>query len=196
MRDHSSTAEPRALRLMTKRTIVIGYGNPGRLDDGLGPALAERLERLAVPNVNVDSDYQLTVEDAALIADYDAVVFADASVNGPEPFSFAVVKPTEGDLSFSSHSIEPSAVVGMAHALFNVSTRAYALGIRGYTFNDFGEALSPKALHNLEQAVRFLEGAIRHDLLDDSVHVYRDTARSHMDTVNAGVDTGGTTGKV
>jgi DNA-binding response OmpR family regulator len=48
---------------MANRVLVIGYGNPGRLDDGLGPALAETLQRLDLPGVTVDADYQLTAED-------------------------------------------------------------------------------------------------------------------------------------
>jgi len=65
--------------------LVIGYGNPGRRDDGLGPALAERLQELRLPGVDVDADYQLTVEDAAAAAEHDVVVFADAAQAGPEP---------------------------------------------------------------------------------------------------------------
>ena len=48
--------------------LLIGFGNPGRLDDGLGPALADAIEKLALPGVTVESNYQLTVEDAAEIA--------------------------------------------------------------------------------------------------------------------------------
>ena len=33
--------------------LLLGYGNPGRLDDGLGPALAAQVERLALPGVTV-----------------------------------------------------------------------------------------------------------------------------------------------
>ena len=73
--------------------LVIGYGNPGRLDDGLGPALAEALAALELPGVTVEANYQLTVEDAAAVAEHDVVVFADASVNGPEPYSFQPVEP-------------------------------------------------------------------------------------------------------
>ena len=57
------------------KTLFIGYGNPGRLDDGLGPAMAEAVEKLNLPGVVTDSDYQLTVEDAAEVAKYDLVIF-------------------------------------------------------------------------------------------------------------------------
>ena len=37
---------------MPRRLLVIGYGNPGRLDDGLGPAFAAQVERLQLPDVS------------------------------------------------------------------------------------------------------------------------------------------------
>ena len=151
---------------MTK-VLLIGYGNPGRLDDGLGPALAAALEQKRLPGVTVDADYQLVVEDAAVAAKYDVVVFADAAVQGAEPFFFKQIEP-QADLSFSSHSCEPGAIVAMARDLFHGRTRGYALGIRGYEFNEFGERLSPKAKENLEKAVTFLEGVVRNDLFEDA----------------------------
>jgi hydrogenase maturation protease len=140
---------------MANRVLVIGYGNPGRLDDGLGPALAEAVEQLDIPGVTVESDYQLTVEDAAAAAAHEYVVFADASVRGPEPFCFTAVRPME-HTGFSTHSVEPEVVVALARALFQADTRGYALGIRGYRFHEFGEALSDRARENLAAALRFL----------------------------------------
>jgi len=153
---------------MTK-VLLIGYGNPGRLDDGLGPALAEALEKKQLPGVTVDSDYQLVVEDASDAARFDVVIFADAAVNGREPFSFARVEPRGSQLSFSSHSCEPDAVVAMAHKMFHGNPKGYALGIRGYEFNEFGERLSDKAKANLDAALVFVEGVIENGLYDDAV---------------------------
>jgi hydrogenase maturation protease len=146
--------------LKRRKILVIGYGNPGRLDDGLGPACAEKIEALGIPGVKVDAAYQLAVEDAAEVARHDCVVFADASVAGDEPFSFKPVVPA-AELSFSSHSVAPGAVVAMARALFGAGVEAFAIGIRGYKFNEFGETLSPRAEQNLLAAVRFLEETIR-----------------------------------
>ena len=157
---------------MANRVLVIGYGNPGRLDDGLGPALAEALEQLNIPGVTVESDYHLTVEDAAAAAEHEYVVFADASVGGCEPFFFKVVQPV-AQASFSSHTVEPEAVVAMARDLFRADTKAYALGIRGYAFNEFGEALSEKALENLTAALRFLAPVLRECAFEAAVTAAR-----------------------
>ncbi|MBR9975175.1 MAG: hydrogenase maturation protease [Bacteroidetes bacterium] len=149
-----------------KRILLIGYGNPGRLDDGLGPAIAVAAEQWQVDGLTVDSDYQLTVEDADDVAKHDIVIFADASVNGREPYGVEVVQPKQA-LSFSSHSVEPSVLLHMAHALFHAQTRGYILGIRGYEFNEFGEGLSARATENLEKATAFLRLALDNPSLLD-----------------------------
>jgi hydrogenase maturation protease len=140
--------------------LVIGYGNPGRLDDGLGPALADALERLKLPGVTVDSDYQLAVEDARAVADHDVVVFADASLSGPAPFTFCRIAPKPG-AHFSSHIVEPEGVLALARELFGAQPEAYVLGIRGYVFDDFGERLSEQARANLAAALAFIERVLR-----------------------------------
>ncbi len=137
------------------KVLVIGYGNPGRLDDGLGPELAEAISRKKLKNVTVDSNYLLTVEDAAEVAIHDVVIFADSSVNCKEPFVFSPIAPRVVN-TFSSHSIEPEIVLGYAYDLFKAQTKGYTLAIRGYEFNEFGERLSFRARDNLNSAVKFL----------------------------------------
>lgn len=149
------------------RVLLIGYGNPGRLDDGLGPALAAALEERGLAGVTVDADYQLTIEDAAAVAGHDVVVFADADAAGPEPFSFRRIEP-EPALGFSSHSVEPKEVLALAQELFGAQTQGYLLGIRGYAFNGFGESLSEKAQTNLASALRFLEPLLHTRAFDEA----------------------------
>ena len=144
------------------RGLLIGYGNPGRRDDGLGPALADRIERSALPNLDVDSDYQLTVEDSHNAAGHDFVVFADAAVSGPEPFSFSEIQPAGDPTGFSSHSVPPAGVLALARGIFGAQTRGFVLGIRGYEFDPFQEHLSERAALNLEKAATFFEDWIRH----------------------------------
>ena len=156
--------------MMDRRTrgiLLIGFGNPGRLDDGLGPALAERIERLALANVTADSDYQLTVEDAAEAARHDVVIFADADVGGPEPFYVRRLSPSGGTLSFSTHSVTPAAVLTLARELFRAEPEGYLLGIRGYEFDEFGERLSEGAAENLEAAATYLAAALESGKIEE-----------------------------
>ncbi len=149
-----------------RKTLVIGYGNPGRLDDGLGPLLAEKLEAMEIPGLTVDSDYQLTVEDAAPVAEHDVVIFADAHVSCDPPFSFTRLEPDPaGVVSFSTHHAEPEAVLALAKEAFGKTPDAFALGIRGYEFNEFGERISDEARRNLDAALEFLVPRLQNQII-------------------------------
>jgi hydrogenase maturation protease len=143
-----------------KKILLIGFGNPARADDGLGPALAEKIESKNIPLVTVEADYQLTIEDSAQVAQHDIVIFADASVNCSEPFSFEPLTAKESG-SFSSHSVEPAEVMTLAENLFGSKAKGYVLGIRGYEFNNFGEKLTENAKTNLQKAVNFVENLLK-----------------------------------
>lgn len=139
-----------------KKVLILCYGNPGRLDDGLGAACGRFLEKFRLQGVDIEIDYQLNVEDAMTVSEYDAVVFVDACLNGQGPFQFSEVEPKPA-ISYTSHSVEPEHLLSLAKEMFGSKAEGYALGIRGYEFNEFGEELSPGALRNLDLAVDFLK---------------------------------------
>jgi hydrogenase maturation protease len=147
--------------------LVIGFGNPGRVDDGLGPALAAAVAEMRLDGVTVDCDYQLVVEAAAELAGHDVVIFADADVSCEPPFTFTRLEPA-ADVSFTTHSISPASLLALARDYFDASTRGYMLAIRGYEFNEFGERLSDGARANLEAAVRFLETILHARCFDEA----------------------------
>ncbi|HNR98417.1 MAG TPA: hydrogenase maturation protease [Planctomycetota bacterium] len=139
--------------------LLIGYGNPGRRDDGLGPAFAEAVERMRIPGVTVDAAYQLTVEDAVEIGAHDIVLFADADRAGP-PFALRRLEPRE-DGRVTSHSIAPDALLALADALFGARPESYLLALRGYDFESFEESLTAGAAANLRAALRFMAPVLR-----------------------------------
>jgi hydrogenase maturation protease len=149
-----------------QKVLVLGYGNPGRLDDGLGPAFVEALESMAIPGVTFDANYQLNVEDAVEFPDYDVVVFVDADASGAEPFYIRPVEPEGAEMSFSTHHVSPEAVVALARDMFNASPEAYVIGIRGYDFNEFGQRLSGGAQANLTAALTFFQETVSRGFAD------------------------------
>jgi hydrogenase maturation protease len=142
-------------------TLVLGWGNPGRGDDGLGPALAELLGERAIAGVEVESDYQLQVEDAADCARHERVIFVDADRSGLEPFSCRRLAPTTSALSFSSHSVSPGGLLALTRELFGREPEAWLVGVRGYEFDSFHEGLSRRARTNLNAAADYLGSALR-----------------------------------
>lgn len=145
---------------MTGPILIIGYGNPGRGDDGLGPVLADRIANLNLPGVRVDIDYQLTVEHAAQVAQAGQVVFVDAQMTGQGAVSFEPVA-CDAVQTLGSHSLAPAAVMRLARDLFGATPPAYQLGITGKEFGRISEGLSPQALSNLGYAERFLARWLR-----------------------------------
>lgn len=137
--------------------LLIGYGNPGRGDDGLGPALAERLARRAIPGLHVKTDFQLKVEHTLDVASADLVVFADAQMDRPTPFD---VTPTQADKTadIASHDLTPGAVLSLAALLFGAAPEAYILGLTGVRFGHLEDELSAQAKQNLRLAEDFVLG--------------------------------------
>jgi len=134
--------------------LIIGIGNPSRGDDALGPMLIEHLEALALPDVELITDFQLQVEFALDLQARQKVIFVDASLNAAPPFTFTPVVAAE-DTSYSSHALSPSAVLHAYQKLFGEPPPSSVLAIRGEAF-ELGEGLSEAAKTHLEAALEWL----------------------------------------
>jgi hydrogenase maturation protease len=135
-----------------ERILVLGYGNPGRRDDGLGPAAAEAIEALSLCGVRTSANYQLMIEDAYDAAESELVIFIDASKSGAEPYLVLPVLPATNVSAFASHVVAPELVLGLSGSVYGRIPRAWIIGIRGYAF-DFEEGLSARAHANLSSAL-------------------------------------------
>lgn len=132
------------------RILVLGFGNPGRADDGLGPAIVERVEALGWPAVATDADYQLNIEDAALMAGFERVLLVDASRDAPDPLTFELVQPA-AEIAFTSHSLSPGALLAICEEHFHAMPETWLMGVRGYDF-ELREGLSDRGAANMEAA--------------------------------------------
>ena len=149
-----------------RRILVIGIGNPGRRDDGLGPALAAQLMALCLPGVTVESDYQLSIEHAEMAARHDLVVFADAARDaaGNSAFYLRPIAPVPGASCFS-HRVSPQAVLQLAADCFAAQPGGWVLGIQPEDLESYAEGLTPTAEKNLASALATLRMAIENGWL-------------------------------
>jgi hydrogenase maturation protease len=132
--------------------LVIGIGNPSRGDDALGPRAIERLEALALPGVELLTDFQLQVEHALDLAGREEVVFIDATVAGEAPFSLEPVEPA-ADRSSTTHALSPGALLDVYRRVVDAPLPdARVLAIRGYSF-ELGDPPSSGAGRNLDLAL-------------------------------------------
>ncbi len=146
---------------MQAKLLVLGCGNDARGDDGLGPAFIERLGAAAIPHIDARYDYQLRVEDAMDIGNYQHVIFVDASRDAQAPFEYHSLDTGTSPLSLDTHSTSPQALMQLARTLFGATTPASVLAIRGYEFEPFVEGLSAQASSNLQSALEYLSRRLR-----------------------------------
>lgn len=143
---------------MTK-ILVYGYGNPGRQDDGLGVLFTEKLESWAnqqqIKSLTFNSNYQLNIEDAYKLNEFDKVIFADASKEEIEHFKLEKIIP-DIHTNFSMHSVSPAFIIALCLEIYQSIPEAYQLHIKGYEW-EFMEPLSQHALQNLNKASEFIQ---------------------------------------
>lgn len=134
--------------------LLIGFGNKGRGDDGLGAVMAERIEKAAPAGLDVDVDYQLTVDHALAVSEADLVVFADAEIGAEGAFTFVPVSG-DGATAMGSHELSPQAVLTLAETLYGRTPPAFVLGIAGWDYGEVKEGLSEEAEAHLDEAEAF-----------------------------------------
>ena len=141
---------------MTVPTLVIGYGNPSRGDDALGPLLLEALAPAAGPGVEMLTDFQLQIEHVLDIAGRARVVFVDATQAGEAPFHLSPVTAQAVPV-LSTHALSPGALLAVYRNHFGADPPpCMLLAIRGYSFA-LGDALTAGARHNLHAALATLQ---------------------------------------
>jgi len=133
------------------RVLILGYGNPGRQDDGLGPAAIAAVTEMSWPRVSAQDNYQLVIEDAADIAEHEVVWFVDAARDCAGPFEIRRLAPKR-DIAFTSHLLKPETLLAIVEGYFGKTPEAWLMAIRGYEF-EFCEGLTDRARGNLAQAV-------------------------------------------
>jgi hydrogenase maturation protease len=140
-----------------KRTLILGYGNFDRQDDGVAwHVLASAASRMGytVPLSPEDEfplnhgtpdfmfELQLTPEMAEMIAQYERVCFIDAHTGAvPQDVNVSEVI-AEFQASPLTHHLTPQTLLTFAQTLYNARPEAILVSVRGYQFG-FERTLSP-----------------------------------------------------
>lgn len=158
---NASKAIPNPDRATMLPQIIIGIGNSGRSDDGLGWAFLDAIKESGVIDCPMIYRYQLQVEDAELISHYDSVLFVDATLTVLQRgFQIIQVMP-EIERSFTTHALEPSTIVGLCEEVYGVRPQTHLLMIEGEQW-ELSNRLSHIGRLNLDEAVSaFTEAIIR-----------------------------------
>lgn len=143
--------------------ILIGYGNPLRTDDGIGPIVVNRLAtRLQNMPVRTITAHQLTPELAEPISHASMAIFVDACEGEhPGKVTCQSVSPDVIDGAFTHHNT-PASLLSAARELYGRSPAGLIISIVGGSF-DYGSELSPQLNSALPHITEQLIGLIGKD---------------------------------
>jgi hydrogenase maturation protease len=134
----------------TPRVLVIGFGNPIRGDDALGPLVAERLAEKQntgswpAPDVEVLVRHSLTPELASDLAAVARAVFLDAAVDGPVGAVVCrAVAPSPAGPVPDPHCSDVAGLLALTRQLYGRAPEAFLVSFRGVCFDFADRRLSP-----------------------------------------------------
>lgn len=158
---------------MTAPLLVLGWGNPSRGDDALGPMLVDALAAYAgraLPAGSVDclTDYQLQIEHALDLVGRERVLFVDASIGLDAAYVVRSVEP-QRERRITSHALSPEALLQVfVDTQRRAPPRCDVLAIRGRRW-ELGEQPDAQAAADLEQALARARGWL-HDTVARGAH--------------------------
>jgi hydrogenase maturation protease len=145
------------------RTLIIGYGNTTRGDDGIGCVVAERLaEEFREPGVRVLMLQQLALELAVELSEVDRVILIDAVRSSPAGrIRVEQIEPAASATEPFSHQLAPASLVECTRALYGRYPETWLVSVAGESFG-FSDQLSAPvaaALPTVLARVQHLVGA-------------------------------------
>ena len=126
-----------------KRPVIIGFGNPLRGDDGVGPRAAELLEAELGDAAEIIVCHQLTPELVVKIGGAQLVIFLDASADQPAG-AVSECSVTAVDPPRFTHHLTPGILIGLGECMGADVGRAVLLTCGAADF-DTAERLSSEA---------------------------------------------------
>jgi hydrogenase maturation protease len=140
----------------TNIPLVIGYGNPLRGDDGIGPIVAQQVKMELGKSVNSYVAHGLTPEVAELVSEASRVVFVDARRGmdaGAIDIAELAADETPPEAWSMGHFLSPSQVLALASALYGHCPSASLVTIGGERWDEY-QQLSDKLSNAVGRASR------------------------------------------
>jgi len=135
-------------------TWVIGYGNPHRRDDGIGPYVVEQLSRDlgGERDIALRSLHQLDPVLAEEVQGVEVLILVDATVEPLERgLRWTRIQAKQDPTGCDTHHLRPSAFAGLLESLYQRSPTMWLVSVQGNDFG-FGEGLSLEAQEKAQRA--------------------------------------------
>jgi len=147
----SATPPPSRPTRSTPATLIIGVGNPTRQDDAAGPLLAQEIQDLNLPDVEVQIAQQLTPEMAADWAGRRRVLIIDAAVAGPGVDLREISDSPAESSATASHTSDPSTLAALTARLYGRRPKIWLCTLRAESL-EFGAEPTTAMLRRIQTA--------------------------------------------
>ncbi len=144
------------------RTLIAGFGNVLRGDDGFGVAVLRRLAERGLASESVElldvgtGGIRLAQE---LMTPYDKLIIIDAATRGGAPGSVytLVVDGVRKTREIDMHTTVPSRALEVAQALGPLPAQIFLVGCEPDVVDEWSLELSPAVSGAVEQAIHEVE---------------------------------------
>jgi hydrogenase maturation protease len=149
-------------------TLIIGYGNPNRQDDGVAwQVLSQVAHSLGIHSPSsIEEPFpilpnqpeflfslQLVPELGETISKFERVCFVDAHTREIKEKVQAIKLTPKYQRSAFTHHMTPQTCLEIAQTIYGVKVDALQVSVRGYHF-EFEDKLSPESLNLVPIAVK------------------------------------------
>lgn len=162
------------------RTLVLGYGNRDRGDDGVGLEIVQGLRaRFGIPPIlegesglerlggRTDAVFlpQLLPQLVDVLVDYQQVVFVDAHTRTDVPgLHCGVVRPGSAAAAFAHH-LSPAVLLALTERLRGKKVPAFAVSVRAYDMG-FEQGVSGRTAAGVAPAIETILDLVDPDVAD------------------------------
>ncbi len=148
-----------------KSTLIIGYGNLLRSDDGIGQYIAKAILAWEVPYIKVICTHQLQPEIAENLSTVSYAIFIDAYLAHRNKRTLIYPVFTDFTRNHSSHWCTPQSLLTITYKIYNYYPRSWIVKVPGINFS-IGETLSLTSKQGFKVALQRIHSLVQSKIID------------------------------
>jgi len=145
---------------------LVGFGNPQRRDDGIGPYIVRQLKSI-LKSYNKIGFLIVHHPEPSIVAELQRagrILFVDATMKAlTKGWQMNRIEPELDMLPYTTHHFTPMVILGIMRMLYGQSPPAWVLTVEGCDFG-FGRSLTSTAKERARAAISTIVGFVRENL--------------------------------
>lgn len=148
------------INLERKPTLVIGYGNSLRSDDGIGQKTAIALSQMKLKDLTAMAVHQLTPELVEKIREFEQIIFLDAEVNSDRIKVKEIEINTVESKQKWTHYFNPESLINLTNYLYQKIPKTWLITIPINNI-ELGEEISKEVEEEADKVIQYLVKTFR-----------------------------------